>query len=61
LVGKESLFEQSDIISIHVILSERTRGLVGESELRLKSSALLVNTSRGPIVDEPEAWDEEGC
>jgi phosphoglycerate dehydrogenase-like enzyme len=53
LVGKESLFEQSDIISIHVILSERTRDLVGESELRLmKSSALLVNTSRGPIVDE---------
>jgi len=53
LVSKEALFEQSDIISIHVILSERTRGLIGESELRLmKPSALLVNTSRGPIVDE---------
>ncbi|MGA9151820.1 MAG: D-2-hydroxyacid dehydrogenase family protein [Candidatus Nitrosopolaris sp.] len=52
-VIKEALFEQSDIISIHVILSERTRGLVGDSELRLmKPSALLVNISRGPIVDE---------
>ena len=51
--SKEAMFEQSDIISIHVILSERTRGLVGDSELRLmKPSALLVNTSRGPIVDE---------
>jgi len=53
LVSKEDLFEQSDIISIHVILSEWTRGLVGDSELRLmKPSALLVNISRGPIVDE---------
>src|SRR5215469_5148150 len=53
LVSKEALFVQSDIISIHVILSERTRGLIGDSELRLmKPSALLVNTSRGPIVDE---------
>lgn len=61
LVSKEALFEQSDIISIHVILSERTRGLVGDSELRLmKPSALLVNTSRGPIVDEAALITAQG-
>jgi phosphoglycerate dehydrogenase-like enzyme len=53
LARKEELFRTSDIVSVHVILSGRTRGLVGRSELDLmKSSALLVNTSRGPIVDE---------
>jgi phosphoglycerate dehydrogenase-like enzyme len=53
LVTKEELFRSSDIVSVHVILSGRTRGLVGGAELDLmKSSALLVNTSRGPIVDE---------
>ena len=53
LATKEELFRTSDIVSVHVILSGRTRGLVGRSELDLmKSSALLVNTSRGPIVDE---------
>jgi phosphoglycerate dehydrogenase-like enzyme len=53
LATKEKLFRTSDIVSVHVILSGRTRGLVGRSELDLmKSSALLVNTSRGPIVDE---------
>ena len=52
-VSKEELFKQSDILTIHLILSSRTRGLVGRSELGLmKSSARLVNTSRGPIVDE---------
>ncbi len=53
LVSKEALFEQSDLISIHVILSDRTKGLVGAQELELmKPTALLVNTSRGPIIDE---------
>ena len=53
LATKEELFRTSDIVSVHVILSGRTRGLVGRPELDLmKSSALLVNTSRGPIVDE---------
>jgi phosphoglycerate dehydrogenase-like enzyme len=53
LATKEELFRTSDIVSVHVILSGRTRGLVGKSELDLmKSSALLINTSRGPIVDE---------
>lgn len=52
-VGKQDLFRQSDIISIHLALSERTRGVVGADELAtMKPSARLVNTSRGPIVDE---------
>ncbi|MGA7807819.1 D-2-hydroxyacid dehydrogenase family protein [Bradyrhizobium sp.] len=50
---KEELFAQADVISIHVVLSERSRGLVGASDLaRMKPSAYLINTSRGPIVDE---------
>ncbi|OBH89249.1 D-2-hydroxyacid dehydrogenase family protein [Mycobacterium sp. E2989] len=52
-VEKATLFEQADVVSIHVVLSERTRGLVGEPELAsMKSHAYLINTSRGPIVDE---------
>ncbi len=53
LVSKRELFEQADILTIHLVLSSRTRGLVGRPELALmKRSARLVNTSRGPIVDE---------
>jgi phosphoglycerate dehydrogenase-like enzyme len=53
LATKEELFRTSDIVSVHLILSDRSRGLVGKSEIDLmKSSALLVNTSRGPIVAE---------
>src|SRR5262245_24300005 len=52
-VSKEDLFRQSDFISIHVVLSQRSRGLVGAKELGLmKPTADLINTSRGPIVDE---------
>jgi D-3-phosphoglycerate dehydrogenase len=52
-VGKDDLFRQSDFITIHVVLSQRTRGLVGARELGLmKASAYLINTSRGPIVEE---------
>jgi phosphoglycerate dehydrogenase-like enzyme len=52
-VSKEDLFRQADFITIHVILSQRTRGLVGAKELGLmKPSAYIVNTSRGPIIDE---------
>jgi phosphoglycerate dehydrogenase-like enzyme len=52
-VEKEALFARSDVLSIHVQLSERTRGLVTAHELGLmKSDAYLINTSRGPIVDE---------
>ncbi len=51
--SKEDLFRQSDFITIHVVLSPRTRGLIGSAELELmKPTAFLVNTSRGPIVDE---------
>ena len=53
LVTKEELFKQSDILTIHVVLSERTRGLVTWDELKMmKPTAYLINTSRGPIVDE---------
>ncbi|OSC26381.1 hydroxyacid dehydrogenase [Mycobacterium vulneris] len=52
-VEKVTLFESSDVVSIHLVLSERTRGLVGAAELALmKPHAYLINTSRGPIVDE---------
>jgi len=53
LVGKRDLFEQSDVLSIHLVLADSTRGLVGREELAaMKPGAILVNTSRGPIVDE---------
>src|SRR6201991_3900503 len=51
--SKQELFATADIITIHVVLSERSRGLVGRDDLaRMKPSAYLVNTARGPIVDE---------
>jgi D-3-phosphoglycerate dehydrogenase len=51
--SKEALLRQADIVSLHVVLSERTRGLIGANELALmKPTAYLVNTARGPIVDE---------
>jgi phosphoglycerate dehydrogenase-like enzyme len=53
LVTKDELFRRSDIVTVHVQLSARTRGLVGVRELGLmKPTAYLVNTARGPIVDE---------
>jgi D-3-phosphoglycerate dehydrogenase len=52
-VGKEALFEESDVLSIHLVLGDRTRHLVGAPELeRMKRTAILINTARGPIVDE---------
>jgi phosphoglycerate dehydrogenase-like enzyme len=52
-VTKEQLFTESDVLTIHVVLSGRTRGLVTAAELgAMKTSAILVNTSRGPVVDE---------
>jgi phosphoglycerate dehydrogenase-like enzyme len=52
-VEKAELFAQSDYVSVHVKLSERTRGLVGAAEIaRMKPTAYLVNTARGPIVEE---------
>jgi phosphoglycerate dehydrogenase-like enzyme len=55
LVSKEELFRRADVVSVHVVLSDRTRGLVGAAELAMmKPTARLVNTSRGPIVVEAE-------
>jgi phosphoglycerate dehydrogenase-like enzyme len=52
-VSKDDLFRQSDFLSVHVVLSERTRGVVGAREIGLmKPTAFLINTSRGPIIDE---------
>jgi phosphoglycerate dehydrogenase-like enzyme len=53
LVSKDELFDRADILTIHVVLSSRTQGLVGAAELqRMKPTARLINASRGPIVDE---------
>ena len=57
-VEKDALFRESDIVTIHMVLSDRSRGLVGKRELALmKPTATLVNTSRGPIVDEAALID----
>jgi phosphoglycerate dehydrogenase-like enzyme len=54
LVSKEELFRTAAIVTIHLVLSQRTKGLVGAAELKaMKPTARLINTSRGPIVDEP--------
>jgi phosphoglycerate dehydrogenase-like enzyme len=53
LVSKEELFSRSDAVSIHMVLSSRSRGLIGAPEIgQMKSGAILINTSRGPLVDE---------
>ena len=53
LVTKDELFSQADVLTVHLVLSDRTRGIAGERELSMmKPTAYLVNTSRGPIVDE---------
>ena len=58
LASKEELFSSCDAISIHLVLSERSRGLIGAADLaRMKLGAILVNTSRGPIVDEAALLD----
>jgi phosphoglycerate dehydrogenase-like enzyme len=54
-VSKDELFKEADIVSIHLVLSRRTQGLVGATELALmKPTARLINTSRGPIVVEAD-------
>jgi len=53
LVAKDELLARSDVVSLHLVLSARTRGIIGASELaRMKPGAVLVNTSRGPLIDE---------
>jgi D-3-phosphoglycerate dehydrogenase len=52
-VSKDDLFRNADFVTIHLVLSDRSRGLIGAKELGLmKKSAYLINTSRGPIIDE---------
>jgi phosphoglycerate dehydrogenase-like enzyme len=62
-VTKEELFAQADIVTVHMVLGKRSRGIVGAAELALmKPTAWLVNTSRGPLVDEDaliEALDHQ--
>ena len=53
LVSKDQLFERADVLTIHLVLSSRTRGLVRAAELeRMRPTAWLINASRGPIVEE---------
>ena len=53
-VSRGELLRRSDVLSLHLVLSESTRGLIGEEEFAaMKRGAVLINTSRGPIVDEP--------
>lgn len=57
-VSKDELFSGADAVSLHYVLSSRSRGLVGARELgMMKPSALLVNTSRGPLVDQAALVD----
>jgi phosphoglycerate dehydrogenase-like enzyme len=52
-VPRDELLARADVVTIHLVLGDRTRGLIGAAELaRMKPTALLVNTSRGPIVDQ---------
>ena len=58
LATKEELLRSSDFISLHLVLSPRSRGVIGAAELALmKPSAFLVNTSRGPLIDEAALLD----
>lgn len=60
-VDKATLFARSDLVTLHLVLSDRTRGVVGRPELEaMKPSAYLVNTARGPLVDEPALVDVLG-
>ena len=53
LVGKSDLMSASDVISVHVVLSPRSRGIIGPEDIaRMKQGAILINTSRGPLIDE---------
>jgi phosphoglycerate dehydrogenase-like enzyme len=57
-VSRETLFATSDVLTVHLKLSDRSRGLIGAAELAaMKPTALLVNTSRGPIVEEAALID----
>ena len=58
IVGKEELSQTADVVSLHLVLSERSAGVVGTSELKaMKRGAFLVNTSRGRLVDEDALFE----
>ena len=53
LVSKAALFQEADFLTVHLVLSHKTRGIVGEDELAwMKPSSYLINTSRGPVIDQ---------
>lgn len=57
-VEKDKLFQMADVVSVHYVLSERSKGVVGRKELEaMRTSALFVNTSRGPLADEEALLD----
>lgn len=57
-MDKATLLTQSDAISLHLVLSDRTRGVLGARDLAsMKPGAILINTSRGPLVDEAALLD----
>ncbi|MDB5809679.1 MAG: hydroxyacid dehydrogenase [Betaproteobacteria bacterium] len=57
-VSKDALFAQADIISVHMVLAAATRGIVGAADIaRMKPTAYIVNTSRGPLIDEQALMD----
>ncbi|OBI02994.1 hydroxyacid dehydrogenase [Mycolicibacter heraklionensis] len=58
LLDRRSLFQTADVVSLHLVLSESTRGLIGRDDLAaMKSSAILINTSRGGLIDEAALID----
>ncbi|TVY54147.1 Glyoxylate reductase [Lachnellula cervina] len=58
VVSKEDLFRSADVLSVHYVLSDRSRGIVGAADFALlKPSALFINTSRGPLVDDDALYD----
>src|SRR5688500_18037887 len=57
-VERDELFATSDVVTVHLLLSKRTRGLIGADDLALmKHTAILINTSRGPIVEQQALLD----
>ncbi len=61
LTTKQELLGRADVVSLHLVLSDRTRGIIGAAELaRMKQGAVLVNTARGPLVDEAALLDALG-
>ncbi|MFC7688386.1 NAD(P)-dependent oxidoreductase [Paeniroseomonas aquatica] len=55
-VDKATLMAEADVVSMHLVLSDRSRGIIGAADLaRMKKTAVIVNTSRGPLIDQPSS------